>query len=269
MSTRPILLVTLATVGPFPFAAQIPDSLAHPGLPDNPVEYARQIARESNERGVGSGAPDMESLYEAGCVSDDGWTTATFDEMYRIARTDAMMTYELASSIGTRFMSRHPLPCDAGDRPGFEAWIRTSLRDMWESGKLSPDYAEWSAWARAWTGPSRAMSRASDPDSRELIRSIAFDADVKDRIRYRAAHVMSGHRAMELSPEPTETREEGVSLQLDAVGGLLRDFFYELPESWVLDTMSFLLSNERISVDEHLEMQKRLAKRAGWPNGRG
>lgn len=257
MTVRVTLLAVLAAaLGP-PVAAQIPDSLAHLGLPDNPLEFARKLAREVRDTG-GYRSVRVFDMYRAGgCVSDGGWTAAAFEEMYRLAEADPLMLSQVAETLGLSIGGTSDVawevPC-LTDLPGFELWLTGALRRRWEAGALSsPGHG----LAVAATSLVMALANAQDPDAHALIEAIALDADVDDRIRYDATMAMMRRRAS-LRGSAGMTDEDANELRLDVVERMVREHLGTLPLRWIRESLPYLRGNGKISQEEHLELLLRL-----------
>ena len=239
MTARLTLQALLSTAFVVPAAVaqdyRIPDSvLARYGLPANPVEYARRVARDAAEQGPSLYfGPYRYAPEVGGCVSGGGWTTAAFQEMYRIAETDAAMRAQLAWGVMIG-PAEDDFEC-SDDIPGFEAWVASALRLEHETGFT---HASEVLFAKM------TMNGPFSPEVHEAALAIALDPNVGDSFRDLAASALLNHIAWQIRSGRPETESEEVLL--DASESILRQYGHGLSRRWAFRTASYLRANDRI-----------------------
>ncbi len=187
--TRILLLVAIPALisGPAPLLGQdttyaLPDSFRHLGLPDDPLELARQV-EAAGKRGEWRSSIE---LFQVGCVTDGGWAGAAFNGLEQLAETNDKVRSRFSSTIATHWnldVRRARTEC-AADHPRIERLLTRYLREELQAGRLGSqeDYALSGIGFQIL----QDVVVSSDPETYALVQEVLHDGTVLDHYRERA-----------------------------------------------------------------------------------
>ena len=167
-----------------PGSAQIPDSLAWRGLPDDPTELPGLVA---------AGQRRAWDMFKVGCPSDGGWAGAAFDALLEAAETDIVVRQSLVAALGANLGLVAEGYADNEYCPSevlrYEAWLAERLLREWQDGVLRPASERLTLFLDLLI----SLESSRNPATHALVRDIAKDSTVHEEFRSLAAGFMVDH----------------------------------------------------------------------------
>lgn len=184
--TIPTTAVVVAALVPFPSLLsgqttyQIPESLRHLRLPNDPLEWVRDFVWKANNRETRSRPPIAQHIFRVGCVADGGWAADAFAALEREAETDYEVRRAITSAIGRHWSVnvKHGFDRCAVDHPRIEGLLTGYLRTEHEEGRLETG-REYDVGLTVL----ESIHVSDDPDTYALVRRVFHDMKVEDGVR--------------------------------------------------------------------------------------
>ena len=159
---------------------EIPESLRHLRLPNDPLEWVRDFVWKANNRESRSRPPIAEHIFRVGCVADGGWAADAFAALEREAETDFEVRRAFTSAIGRHWSVNVEYGHDrcAVDHPRIEGLLTGYLRTEHQAGRLETGQDYGVGWRIL-----RHLSVSDDPNTYALVRQVFHDMKVEDGVR--------------------------------------------------------------------------------------